>query len=216
MFLDSNCATLETLERESNSCHAVYGRSVVRIVDEISARRDRFRELPRGPLGSYVTLKHKKWALAVESLIGPPLLGAFTVDNEHDNAVLQEIFRKVCGGEKKPTVITSKFFHRLHDMSQHKTEAPAGCESVFDALAFSDPVVANCLVDQCRIETVLLVPDGNLAMRLLSETENVPKNCKSALTVEGDTYYPAPNLRTYSGNYANPKYLQVDVKERAR
>lgn len=86
--------------------------------------------------------------------------------------------------------------------------------SVFDVLNFTDPVVANCVIDQLNVESVLLVPNDDVAINLLSESENVPKNCKFAVTLRGDTYYPSPNYRMYSGNCKQAKYLQVDTSQR--
>lgn len=86
--------------------------------------------------------------------------------------------------------------------------------SVFDVLNFTDPIVANCVIDQVGVEMVLLLPNDDVAIHVLSESENVPKNCKYGVTLRGDTYYPPPNYRMYSGNCRQAKYLQVDTSER--
>lgn len=126
----NNRATLETLENESNNSLALYGRNIMRIVEEIQARQHEFKHLPRGPLGmkkfpprflttcdfplgTYITVKDKKWASAVESLLGPALLGAFAVDNNKDNNVLMNIFNRICVTGRKPMLITSKFFSQV-------------------------------------------------------------------------------------------------------
>lgn len=43
---------LSTLESEQSNSLALYGRNIVNIVEEISARRNQFQHLPRGPLGN--------------------------------------------------------------------------------------------------------------------------------------------------------------------
>lgn len=101
-------------------------------------------------------------------------------------------------------------------MTRYKVHAPQDCLSLFDVLNFSDPVVANCMIDQHGIESILLIPNDEVALALLSETENVPNNCKYGVTLRGDTYYPSPNFRMYSGKLKQPRYLQVDTGERIR
>lgn len=68
-------------------------------------------------LGSYIKLKDKKWAVAVEGYLGTGNLSAFTVDNNKDNKLLREIFNKVWSDNRKPQIITSKFFGRVRFLS---------------------------------------------------------------------------------------------------
>lgn len=72
------------------------------------------------------------------------------------------------------------------------------------------------MIDQLGIESILLMPNDEVAQALLSEDHNVPINCKYGVTLRGDTYYPSPNFRMYSGKSRQPRYLQVDTGERIR
>lgn len=81
---------------------------------------------------------------------------------------------------------------------------------------FSDTVVANCMIDQLGIESILLIPNDEVAAKVLSMDENVPRNCKYGITLRGDVYYPSPNYKMYSGKNQKPKYLQVDTADRIK
>ncbi|CAH2013059.1 unnamed protein product [Acanthoscelides obtectus] len=182
----------------------------------IQQYKSRFQQEPRGPLGSYIKLKDKKWAVAVEGYIRPATLGAFAVDNKKDSQVLQEIFRKVWTGGSQPQIITSKFFFKKHDIRKNLVQEPEGCVSVYNAIEIDDPVVNNCIVDSVSPENILLIPTDDRAQELLSNRQSVPHNCKQGVTIKGDRYYPDPNYRTYASNYRRAQYLQVDTKEYMR
>lgn len=68
-------------------------------------------------VGSYITLKDKKWAVSVEGYLGIGTLSAFAVDNNKDNKLLREIFNKVWSGNRQPQIITSKFVYKVRFLS---------------------------------------------------------------------------------------------------
>ena len=104
-------SSLNALSRESGNTLLLYGQDIPKVKKLIEQNKHKFKHLPRGPLGSYIKLKDKKWAVAIESFITPGLLGAFVVDNNSDNHALLQILNKVNG--RKPMVITSKFFYEV-------------------------------------------------------------------------------------------------------
>ncbi|KAF5280331.1 hypothetical protein FQR65_LT03140 [Abscondita terminalis] len=211
--IESTNAQLNEL-KENTNVMSLYGRDVPRIIEAIQKEKNKFTHLPRGPLGSYLTLKDKKWVVAVEGFLSPSLLRAFAVDNRKDNELLLRIFEKICRPDQKPMVIISKFFFQTHDVSPHLVRPVNGCISVFDSLEISDPVVTNCLIDQVRLESVLLIPDNQTAIKLMSNKRDVPRNCRQGITVKGDRYYPDPNYKTYASRYRNAQYLQVSMADR--
>lgn len=84
-----------------------------------------------------------------------------------------------------------------------------------DLIKCNDPVVMNCLIDNSKIETILLVEDQDLAVHLTAEEENVPKNLlKIILTHPCTEYFPAPMYRTYSSEQTRVRYLQVNMEQR--
>jgi chromosome segregation ATPase len=212
-FSDNETSSLKALRNESGNTLLLYGRDVPRVKQLIEQNKSKFAQVPRGPLGHYIKLRDKKWAVAVESYLSPALLGSFMVDNRDDNQLLVQIMNKAWSGGRKPTIITSKFFHQKHNVHQNLVKAPPDCVGLYDALDIEDPVVANCIVDQAAIEGILLIPNNDRAMQLLSSQANVPKNCRQGVTITGDKYYPDPNYKTYGSRYHRAQYLQVDTKE---
>lgn len=95
-------------------------------------------------------------------------------------------------------------------------QQPRNCISLYNALDINDSVVSNCIVDNSSPENILLIPDDQTAIQLLSNQHNVPRNCHQGVTIKGDRYYPDPNYRTYASNYHQAKYLQVDTEEYLR
>lgn len=86
-----------------------------------------------------------------------------------------------------------------------------------DMLIVDDPDIANILIDLCTIEQVLLIRDDRDARYLLADSSRVPYNCKSAITKEGNTYFPDPNYRSYSGRAPKTaQFLQASVEDAIR
>ncbi|RVE40158.1 hypothetical protein evm_015192 [Chilo suppressalis] len=65
---------------------------------------------------------------------------------------------QVYGKANKPGVTCSKFLPRQHDVRRNKVRAGSYI-SALDSLDIGDPVIANFLIDNVRLEAVLLVPE---------------------------------------------------------
>ena len=93
---------------------------------------------------------------------------------------------------------------RKHDVSD-------GCcrskfPTILSLLEIDNANVANCLIDQRKVEKVIIMNHEEDARNLLSATRTVPRNLIYALTTASNQYYPAPNYRTYTVT-RNPKDL---------
>lgn len=181
--------------------------SLVKAVDN-AFKQNKFTKKPIGPIGAHIKVNDDKWIFAIENHIGRSTLRTFLVDNFNDNKVLQFIMDKtIPGNVRKPTIITSKFFDRVHNISSKETK-----NSLFRMLSFTSPVVANCLIDNNRIETIMLVGNTSEAMPLMENISTVPKFCNFSLTKDGTQVYPSPSYRVYSlQNPSEPILLQSDV-----
>ncbi|XP_014472533.1 PREDICTED: structural maintenance of chromosomes protein 6 isoform X2 [Dinoponera quadriceps] len=218
--LDNHAACIRKLERNLNgfkqtdNALSVYGPNIPRLLRRIEeeCKKGRFKEKPRGPIGANIKLKNKEWIPAVESYLGRHTLNTFCVDNSQDAKLLTSIMKEIFHNEKLPQIITSKFYHRIHDVSRHCTQSST-YSNLLDAMVIDDPIVANCLIDQREVECILLIPTNQEACQIMSNATKVPKNCKRAFTQQGDTYFPDPNYRTYGGRCERPKLLQVSTKE---
>ncbi|KAF0751532.1 structural maintenance of chromosomes protein 6 [Aphis craccivora] len=175
---------------------------------EIAFKQNKFIKKPIGPIGAYIKVNDDKWIFSIENYLGRGTLRTFLVDNFTDNKVLQSIMdRTITGNARKPTVITSKFFDKVHNITAKETP-----NNLFRMLNFSSPVVANCLIDNNRIETIMLVDDTVEAMPLMENISRVPRNCNFSLTLDGTQVYPSPSYRVYSLQSASePILLQSDV-----
>lgn len=102
----------------------------------------------------------------------------------------------------------------MHDVRPYLVETAFDYRSIYDVLEISDNIVLNCLIDQSGIESVILILSNKRAIELMSEVSKVPKNCKQAVTIEGDRYYPDPGYRTYGSRYHQARFLQTSTTER--
>ncbi|XP_028158970.1 structural maintenance of chromosomes protein 6-like [Ostrinia furnacalis] len=207
---------LRELESRGNDSLAVYGNNMAELCQRVkqAVARGEFSAPPRGPIGSYLKVKDKKWGGVLEHIIGGSLT-SFCVNSPEDSRKLFEIMGQVYGRAGKPAVTSSKFLPRAHDVRRHKVRA-AGFTCALDALDAPDPVIANYLIDNVGLESVLLVPSHEDAVRLSDTVENVPENCARVVTLECGEYYPAPNYRCYGGTARPTRYLQVSTAERKR
>ena len=85
----------------------------------------------------------------------------------------------------------------MYDISQGKCQIDA-FDTVFDKLEFENPNVANCVIDQCRAEKILLIGEDYQAQQIMKNESTAPTNCLFALTNGFNQYYPAPSYRTYA------------------
>ena len=70
-------------------------------------------------------------------------------------------------------------------------------ETVFDKLEFDDPNVANCMIDHCWIEKILLIKEDAQAQQILKTPSTTPKNLMYAVTNGCNQYYASP-YRSYA------------------
>ena len=94
------------------------------------------------------------------------------------------------------------FFLRAHDVSQGicRSQFP----TILSLLQIENVNVVNCLIDQKKIEKVIIMDREDETRTLLKSVQTAPRNLLYclALNANGSTnqYYPAPNYRTYAVN----------------
>uniref|UniRef100_A0A8C7H4Q0 Structural maintenance of chromosomes protein 6 n=1 Tax=Oncorhynchus kisutch TaxID=8019 RepID=A0A8C7H4Q0_ONCKI len=199
---------LQTMEGSRSDRLRRFGEKMPALLAAIedADRKGQFRKKPVGPLGYCIRLKDHEQALAVEKCLGS-LMVAFTCDNHEDEKLLQGLMRGYYQGGRRPQIITCQFFNRVHDTSRavNHPDYP----SVLQSLEIEDPVVANCLIDQRGIETILIIKSPAEARRVM-QGRQPPRNCYQAFTKEGDQCY---NNRYYSNDQRRCDYLSRDVEE---
>jgi len=86
---------------------------LVQQIDE-AHRRGKFSEKPRGPLGAYIKLQDRRWALPIEKCLGVPLMSAFAINNYNDEKEFELIAKRVCKKQPTPTTIVNRFQRTRH------------------------------------------------------------------------------------------------------
>lgn len=112
------------------------------------------------------------------------------------------------------TIITSKFTNSVHNVTNGKCQS-SEFPSILDLLDIENPNVANCLIDQKRVEKIILMKKDLEAQDLLKSTQTVPRNLLYALTGDFNQFYPAPSYRSYAinRNRNGANILQTSVTE---
>ncbi|KAK7922465.1 hypothetical protein WMY93_009367 [Mugilogobius chulae] len=196
---------LQTLESSRSNRLRRFGEHMPALLNaiQVAHRRGQFRHIPRGPLGYLISLKDPEHALAVELCL-KSFLHAFTCDNYEDEKVLQGLMSRVFTSGRRPSIITSTFLPQVHDTRRRGVNHP-DYPSVLQALDIEDPVVANCLIDQRSIESVLLIKNRTEA-RAVMQGRNPPQNCTQAFSKDGDQIFPN---RNYSADQSRANYLHL-------
>lgn len=207
--MDANQRNLATMEASRSDRLRRFGDQMPSLLDSIedAHRKGQFRQKPRGPLGNCINLRDPELALAVETCLKGQLL-AFTCDNYEDERVLQGLMGRRFPAGRRPSIITCPFLPRQHDTSRRAVVHP-NYQSVAQALEIEDPVVANCLIDQRGIESILLIKNRSEAQRVM-QGNNPPKNCTQAFTKDGDQIFTD---RSYAADVRRANYLSGDVEE---
>uniref|UniRef100_A0A3P9MZH7 Structural maintenance of chromosomes protein 6 n=1 Tax=Poecilia reticulata TaxID=8081 RepID=A0A3P9MZH7_POERE len=210
--IEANKRKLQTMKSSRSNRLRRFGEYMPALLSAIEEANSKghFRHKPRGPLGYLIGLKDPELALAVEVCL-KYLLVAFTCDNYEDEKVLKSLMAKVYKSGQRPTIITSQFLHHVHDTRRRAVNHPQ-YPSVLQALDIEDPIVANCLIDQKNIESILLIKNRTEARRIM-QGKNPPANCIQAFSKDGDQIF---TNRNYSSDQTRPNYLSGDVEEEIR
>ncbi|XP_073349307.1 structural maintenance of chromosomes protein 6 [Pagrus major] len=210
--IDTNRRNLQTMESSRSNRLRRFGEHVPALVSAIedAHKKGQFKHKPRGPLGYLISLKDPELALAVEVCLKGQLQ-AFTCDNHEDERVLQGLMARVLPRGRRPAIITSNFLHSVHDTRKRAVNHPE-YPSMLQALEIEDPVVANCLIDQKGIESILLIKNRTDARRVM-QGRNPPQNCSQAFSKEGDQIF---TNRSYTAEQTRANCLSGDVEEEIR
>ncbi|XP_041814270.1 structural maintenance of chromosomes protein 6 [Chelmon rostratus] len=210
--MDSNRRNLQTLESSRSNRLRRFGEHMPALLNAIQEahKRGQFKHRPRGPLGYLISLKDPELALAVEVCLKGQL-HAFTCDNYDDERVLKNLMAKVYPTGRRPAINTCSFLPSVHDTRRRAVNHPE-YPSVLQALEIEDPVVANCLIDQRGVESILLIKNRAEARRVM-QGRNCPRNCTQAFSKEGDQIF---SNRSYAADQNRANCLSGDVEEEIR
>ncbi|KAL6095967.1 smc6 [Pungitius sinensis] len=210
--IEANRRNMQTMESSRSNRLRRFGEHMPGLLNAIQEahRKGQFKHKPRGPLGYLISLKDPELALAVEVCLKGQLQ-AFTCDNHEDERVLQGLMSKMFPTGRRPSIITSNFLPKVHDTRSRAVNHPEH-PSVLQALEIEDSVVANCLIDQRNIESILLIKNRTEARRIM-QGRNPPQHCNQAFSKEGDQIF---TNRNYTAEQTRANYLSGDVEEEIR
>ena len=86
--------------------------------------------------------------------------------------------------------------------------------SLLQMLDISDPVITNCLIDQRRIEFVLLCESKEEATDTM--LHNPPPRYQEMFTVNGDQLFSWPCFRLYPCKPTSARFLSADMEQLIR
>ncbi|XP_059474031.1 structural maintenance of chromosomes protein 6 [Neocloeon triangulifer] len=182
-----------------------YGNRMPDLLREVdkAAERGLFKHKPIGPIGMHLKLKDYSWNLAVENLLRAEMQ-VFFCDNYNDQKEMDKMARRILGNAV-PCVV-SKFFDKRFDISRNRAEIPQGMVSLLDILDISDARLFNYLLDQKRVENILLCDNTQHAINVMQRGQTVPRKCIMVVTKDAEQVYPYPNFKVY-GKETDVLYL---------
>eukprot|EP00795_Rhopilema_esculentum_P017575 gene17575-9207_t len=197
------------LQRSRENRLNIFGSFVPTVIEKINAlaKAGKFHRTPIGPLGAHISLKDKKWNVGVEKCLGNRLMLAFCCHDLHDMNVLNGVFKDHWTGPN-PSIIVSRFQEQLYDVSQKRSQSKF--PAVLDMLEIPNPIVANTLIDQARVESVLLIEKSADAKEEIWKRR--PYGAHRAYTIVGDEVIGGRTQKYYSNSYQNAKFLTTSIE----
>jgi len=189
----------------------LFGTKMPELVKKIEDgfKHGKFSQLPRGPIGNYISITDPSLTLPVECVLRK-FLFSFVVANHSDQKVLTDMMNSLFNKDQvsRMAIYTMKFRSNVYDVSNFRTTHPKYL-TVYDLLKVSDVNVMNCLIDIVRIENILVIPDLSEAIDCVQVRKWI--KCTKAITAKGDEVYPR---KFYSNQYSSKTtYLGEDHEE---
>eukprot|EP00741_Cyanophora_paradoxa_P002339 tig00000600_g2269.t1 len=159
-------------------------RNMSRLVKLVEQRAGDFRQKPVGPIGKFVRLKDRRWAVAAEACVGQALR-SFIVSNREDERRLMQLARQAGVDDQFISVITRRQGEDRYPERHLAANAPApeqGAVTVASVLEVSHPSVFNMLVDSFRIESTWLFENADDAQKVAFAHR---KDCSGVLMADG-------------------------------
>lgn len=191
--------------QEDKSSYARFGQNMTKLKHLIDENARNFRRKPIGPLGSFVQVRDPKWVLAIECAI-KGRINNFLVDNQDDERLLRKLMQKSYG-QIQPGVVRCRFLQPID--TRNSESRTSTYPNILDTIEVTDQVVRNALIELFNVECTLLIPSDDECYYLLKDARTVPRNCKKAYTLEGVSYFPDPEYRTYAAPQKEARILEV-------
>ncbi|XP_066916524.1 structural maintenance of chromosomes protein 6-like [Clytia hemisphaerica] len=208
---------IENQKKNKLNVFGEYTSNVLKAIEEYH-KQGRFHRKPVGPLGSLITLKDRKWGLAIEECIGGNMR-SYVCHDSHDMNLLRDIFKRTIGNASRgrgsyggraqqPSIILSSFTD-AYDIS--RSRPGRGFLTVLDSLQIDNVVASNTLIDQASIETVLLIENAKEAEDIMFSEQTRPRNSTKAFSMKGHTIIGGRFSKTYAPKNKRVKFFVHDA-----
>jgi chromosome segregation ATPase len=156
--LQRQLAHQQSTDRESLNEFGSMASNFVAAIEKAHSE-GKFLEKPLGPIGRYLGLRDRTFALAVEVAIGQQL-ETFLVGSKKDLDTLNQIFKEALRGagayaSAMPRIGVCDFHKERYTLPPSKVPQ---CTTVLSLLTCEHPVVVNYLIDMARVEGIALMP----------------------------------------------------------
>jgi chromosome segregation ATPase len=203
---------MRTMESARQDRMRVFGPWVPQLLEEIRRNRSRFRQMPKGPLGSMMSVLEQKWAPVVERCFKREFFPAFLCDNHADSELLKSIMRRVIDRRNRiPDVYTTPFRGSVY---RYKDTMPSSSyPTMLSVIDVHDPDVLNLILDMHQPHKVLLIEDPRVAREYIFF--NCPPKASKAYALDACEIFPSGNF--YHG-YSNLRafYFQPNREDNVR
>lgn len=176
-------------------------------------KRGVFSKKPLGPIGQYVDVPNSKWRPLIEHFTRSHLT-SFCFNTVNDRQEFDKMVQREFGEIPKFMKIVTQFQTKNYDVRNKMVNPPERTTSVLNEIKVSNPIIRNILIDQLKLETILMCDGSQDAAYYASEQSRVPQNLTKIYSLEPFAeYLPAPNFRSYGMILRPCRYLQRDMAE---
>lgn len=176
-------------------------------------KRGVFSQKPLGPVGQYIDVPNSKWRPLVEHVTRSHLT-AFCFNNIKDRQEFDKMVQKEFGEIPRFMKIVTQFVTKSYNISNNMVNPPARTTSILSEIKFSNVSIKNILIDQLKLETILMCDNSEDAACYSSDQSRVPHNLSKIYSLEPFAeYLPAPNFRSYGMILKPCRLLQKDLAE---
>ncbi len=181
---------------------AEFGASAPKLVAAIDKAHSqgKFAAKPLGPLGRYLGLKDRTYAMSVEVAIGNHL-ESYLVTSQKDLEALNKVFMDAgCQYSFMPRIGVTNFSRHRSVYNVQPAHAPEG-PTIFSVLTCEEsvkPIVMNYLIDIASVERLALAPSTGARMEECQQLAKRP-NVSALFDCQGNRYTHRGNSVAFDG-----------------
>lgn len=176
-------------------------------------KRGVFSKKPLGPIGQYVDVPNSKWRPLIEHFTKSHLT-AFCFNTVKDRQEFDKMVQREFGEIPKFMKIVTQFQTKDYDVRNKMVNPPPRTTSVLNEIKVANSIIRNILIDQLKLETILMCEGSQDAVYYASDQSRIPQNLSKIYSHEPFAeYLPAPNFRSYGMVLKPCRYLQRDLAE---